>query len=484
MILVLSSCTKGFDDIENSNNSTIVPPSTLFTGISRSTFVGLGEAGQQSAQFFVHTNGGALDEITYFFRRNNFSEYDILRNVERLRIETINQKAPEHYLGLAKFFKAYLMVQLTQKVGDIPYSDALKADENVVRPKYDTQKDLYIAVLRELDEANDLIPATGTVTGDIIFDGTLIKWKKLVNTFKLRVLMSLSQKEADTDINVATQFANIVNNPTKYPLMQSNADNAMFKYYDVSGFRHFWASSTDALNYRMCTTLGDILKANQDPRIQKFFNVPASPAGGNPADFSVYKSIDHGVPTSTSSSIQTTTSPLNSRYIGSATGEPYIQVSYHELQFVLAEAAFRGWITGDVESYYNEGIRSSCRFYSIPDATINTFLAGNVKYDATKGLQQISTQRWIGYFMNSGYEALWNHRRTRARGFDPSNPNLPLGYPTFNIGPVNNNDGKIPNRYQYPENEGRLNTENLTEAVQRQFGTDDINGIMWSLIKL
>src|SRR5690606_29957228 len=178
LILILGSCTKGFDDIENPNSSTIVPPSVLFTGVSRSAFGGLAEAGQQAAQFYVSYNGGALDEITYYFQRNSFSEYSHLRNVERLRIEAESQDAPAYYLGLAKFLKAYLFVQLTQKVGDIPYSEALLAKDGIVSPKYDSQKNIYMNVLKELEEANELIPATGTVVGDIIFDGSLLKWKK------------------------------------------------------------------------------------------------------------------------------------------------------------------------------------------------------------------------------------------------------------------------------------------------------------------
>lgn len=481
LILLISSCTSGFDDIENSNNPTTVPPSVLFTGVSRSTFNGLAEAGQQSAQFFVHYNGGALDEITYFFQRNSFAEFDILRNVERMRVETELQNEPSYYLGLAKFFRAYLTVQLTQKVGDIPYSESLGAVEGIVQPKYDKQKDVYIGVLSDLEEANDLIPSSGTVTGDIIFDGSLLKWKKLVNTFRLRVLMSLSLKTLDSDVKVVEQFKQIFDNPAKYPLMENNSDNAVFKYFDVSGARHFWSNSTDARNYRLSTTLGDILKANLDPRLPLFFAVPASPAGLNSSNLSVYKSIDHGVATATSAPLQATTSPLNNRYIGNVTAEPYIQVSYHELQFVLAEAAWRGWIDSNVETHYNNAIAASCKFYGITDSQIANFLAGPVKYNPTIGLRQILTQRWVGYFMNSGYEAYWNHRRTRMRGFDPSNPNTPLGYPAFNIGVVNRNDGKLPNRYQYPLNEAYYNEDNVTRAIQDQFGTDDINGLMWSI---
>lgn len=483
IILTMGACTKGFNDIENPNSSTVVPPAVLFTGVSRAALGGLAEAGQQAAQFYVSYNGGALDEITYFFQRNSFAEYDILRNVEQLRIETEQQKAPEYYLGLAKFFRAYLLVQLTQKVGDIPYSEALMAKDGVTSPKYDTQKAVYVGVLKELEEANNLIPATGTLTGDIIFDGTLLKWKKLVNTFRLRVLMSLSLKTGDADIDVMNQFKMIYENPAKYPVMQSNADNAAFKYYDVTGARHFWSAITAATPYRLCTTLGNVLRSTADPRLPKFFEIPAATPTADPNLPASYKSIDHGVTTATSAALIGTTSALHNRYIGKPVGEPYLQVAYHELQFILAEASFRGWISGDPELFYNEGIKNSCRFYGIAEPDITTFLAGNVKYVPNDGLKMICTQRWVGYFMNSGYEAYWNHRRTRVKRFDETNTNTDRGYPEFTIGVVNRNDGKLANRFLYPLNEVYYNERNLTDAVVRQYGTDHINGLMWSLIK-
>ena len=481
--LTLSGCTKGFNDIENPNSTTIVPPSTLFTGISRSTFNSVGEAAQQASQFYVHLNGGALNEITYDLGRNALSEYNVLRNVEKLKFEAERQNAPAYYLGLVKFFRAYLFVQATQKVGDIPYSEALKAAEGVLAPKYDKQKDVYIGVLKELEEANDLIPASGTLNGDIIFDGSLLKWKKLVNTFRLRVLMSLSLKTGDADLDIINQFKKIYNDPAKYPIMTGNVDNCEFKYYNATGAYHYWYTSVDVKNYRMCTTLGDVLKANQDPRLFKYFEVPTSPAGLNATVHANYKSIDHGVATSVSSPLELLISKINSRYINQPVGISYVQLGYAELQFILAEASYRGWITGDTETFYKEGIRASAQYHGVSTSEINTFLAGPVKFDESIGLKQINIQRWVAYFQSSNYEAFWNQRRTRVKGFDNTNTSSETGYPVFRVGNVNKNDGKIPNRYQYYLQEAYYNERNLTEAIQRQFGEDNINGVMWSLIK-
>ncbi len=481
LLLSLVSCRKGFKDIKNENASTTVSPYLLFTSATRATFTGTGEMGQQAAQFYVNYNGGQLDEITYYFQRSNFNEYSTLRQVERMRIEAKAGNYPEYYEGLAKFLRSYLFYQMTMRVGDIPYSDALNAMNGVTAPKYDKQKDVFIGILKELEEANQLIPVSGNIVNDLMFAGDLNKWKRFVNTFRLKVLLSLSQRESDADLKIKEQFKMIVEDQIKYPLMRNSGDNAQFKYYDIPGAKHFWATLTDKTPFRMSNTIGTVLKANQDPRLFVFFQVPEQPAGLNPTNFNSYIGINHGQPTAITAALEKTSAPLNSRYRGQPTVEPWVNLGYHELQFVLAEASYRGWISGNTETFYEEAIRSSCKFYGISDGAINTFLAGPVKYDSADALRQINTQRWVAYFMNSGYDALWNHRRTRMQGFDSSGGNTSKGYPEFEVGSANRNDGQLPYRFLYPLDEINYNFENVAEAIRRQYVSDDINGKMWLL---
>ena len=56
-------------------------------------------------------------------------------------------------------------------------------------------------------------------------------------------------------------------------------------------------------------------------------------------------------------------SKLNNRYLETEVGEPFIRIGYAELQFILAEAALRKWITGEgAEGYYKSGIRAAMEF--------------------------------------------------------------------------------------------------------------------------
>lgn len=484
LAMIGNGCTKDFAGLQrNPNKPGEVPPVLLFTYLQRSALQG-DNAGQMSAQYYVsYTIGGTLDEATYFWQRYSFGGYSAVRNAYKMEQEAARVNAPAYFKGLALFFRAYSLISLTEKLGDIPYSEAMKGDEGLYYPKYDTQKQVYKGCLDELEIANELIPATGSIDGDIIFDGSLLKWKKFVNTYRLKVLMSLSLKTGDPDIDVIGQFRKIMADPTKYPIMTSNDDNAAFKYYDIEGQRHYfyggWKGETPM---RMSNTFGDVLVGTHDPRLFKFFDVPAVPKDLDANVFENYKSIPFGLLSTEMASMEKTTSALDARYVDNPVVEPYLIQSYHDLQFILAEAVVRGWITGNAETYYNNGIKGSCKFYAIPDAEINKFLAGAVKYDANKALEQICIQRWVGYFGNSHWDAVANHRRTRIRGFDPKGANTDMGWPKFNIGTANRNGGRIPYRYMYPQTELDYNARNLADAVARQWGEDNINNKMWTLI--
>ena len=73
-----------------------------------------------------------------------------------------------------------------------------------------------------LDEANTQLTtlinaADVSLSGDIYLGNDLRKWQRIVNTMRLRLLIQLSKKVTDADLNIKGQFADIINNPSKYP---------------------------------------------------------------------------------------------------------------------------------------------------------------------------------------------------------------------------------------------------------------------------
>ena len=94
---------------------------------------------------------------------------------------------------------------------------------------------MFVQAFKWLESSNaDLttLIASGSagLSGDIYFNGDLKQWQKVVNTLRMRLLLELSKKAGDADLNVPGQFAAIVGNPTKYPLMTSAADNMQLLY--------------------------------------------------------------------------------------------------------------------------------------------------------------------------------------------------------------------------------------------------------------
>jgi hypothetical protein len=98
-------------------------------------------------------------------------------------VELSNDVDKDAYTGLAKFIKAYKLFYLSLEVGDIPYKEALQGEEGNLTPVYDTQKEVLLQVLEDLDSAYEHFSAAKSFEGDPIFDGDPESWKKTVTAF-------------------------------------------------------------------------------------------------------------------------------------------------------------------------------------------------------------------------------------------------------------------------------------------------------------
>lgn len=471
--LFLSSCKKHEYYQTNPNNPSTGTPALLLTNILTSTFNVSPLSSSYSDRhltFFERVN----TNVNYGWAQAGFGSYDLLRQVKDMD-EKAQASGEQNYRGLAKFFRAVYFLQLTETFGDVPYSEAMKALENVPAPKYDLQKDVFKGILTELDEANSLLdPAKGFMSGDIIYGSVastqVVKWKKLVNAFTLRVLVHLSKKESDADLNIKARFQNIIANPAKYPLMTSNADNGQITYNTSATNNAYPTFQSLSLQTSVAMEKGfvDILKSLNDPRLFQM----AEPVSGQPSNvISSYAGVNAGLSVSAQQSASGAASKVKSRYWNSAVNEPMIFLGYAEQEFLIAEAIARNWISGagTAQQHYSNGIVASMQFYGISGAPVTAYLAqSSVMFDPANAISHIITQKYIALFMNSGWEAFFEQRRT--------------GVPVFNVGPGTLNSGLVPKRWLYPQNEFSLNAENVKAAVQRQYGgTDNINGMMWIL---
>ena len=485
-IVLLSNCsTDTFEELAvNPNQPTAAPASLIFNGTLNDMYESPFALTHRWNQYYL-CNYNYYGNNEYNWTSNSFDFYT-LKNVSKMveENEKTGADAVNVYSAMAKFQKAYLAYRMTMKFGNIPFSEALQGAE-LTEPKYDDQKQVFVQILNLLDEANNemntlITSGKRNIDGDIYFNGDLTKWQQVVNAFKLRVLIQLSNKTAEADLRVKERFAEIVNNPAKYPIVKTNADALAYKY--ISGINNYPLNpgneGFDKRRYNLSATHLNKLVSLKDPRTF----VLADPAearingGMTASDFGAYVGADPG------ESLDDMTFKMNKgeysainqkRYYGSYGGpEPGVLVGYIEMAFNIAEGMNRGW-AGDANTaalWYKNGILASLNFYGINDAsTIDTYFAQsavNYKGQNAEGLKQILEQRYLGLFNQAGFESYYNWRRT--------------GVPTFTTGVGTGNGGVIPLRWQYPTAERTANKTNYNAALSSQFGgQDDINAKMW-----
>jgi hypothetical protein len=504
VIGTMAACNKSFDSLQaDPNRATSVPANLILNNVLLN-FTNGAFNGKQIANQYYACNYAYYGNNEYNWTGYSFGNYNTLKNIIQMETEASKSVAsPNPYTAIGKFLKAYFLYDLTMNLGDIPVSDALKGLTNVT-PKYDTQKQVFQQILTYLEQANTEMGSLKTtnyvLASDFYYGNDLSKWQKAVNAFKLRVLIQLSNKEADADLAIKTKFAETISNPTKYPVFASDADNLTFVYNnqynkystnpDNFGF--------DATRYNMSSTYLGNLTALKDPRT---FYV-AEPAAALVTSGKMPNSYDAFAGAGSGEDLATMSANANlgkysfinrKRYYQTYTAETTTQVGYQELCFNIAEAAHRGWITGqNAETWYQNGIKASQSFYGIkegantvtfqkPSGTLaesvtysvdykyaDYYAQANVKYAGagTTGLNQILLQKYLAMYQNSGAEGYYNWRRT--------------GVPTFHTGPGSGNSQRVALRYQYPSTERAVNKVNVEAAITAQYGgTDDINAKMW-----
>lgn len=514
-MLALASCKKTFDELGTDNNRpNSVPPSLILNGVLNDLYNGPYGDYEKWDQYFLQNYDYYGNNRYDFGSGTNF--YTTLKNVMKMEEEAkrIQLPAVNPYSALAKFLKAYFFTQMSLQMGDIPMKDALKGLD-ALTPAYDSQKDIFKQAFDWLEEANtDLASLQGSennLQGDIYLGNDFLKWQKVVNAYRLRLLIHLSKK-ADasdaSDLQIKKQFNDIVSSPAKYPLMAGAGDNMAYQYiYPTNKYPKNPSSfGFDALRENTSSTYVSLLTNLKDPRVY----ITCEPASAlfnasNPGDFNAFIGAnpgeDQGIMYVKANSGQY--SLLNRyHYYRTYTAENCIQIGYPEMCFNIAEGINRGWAptlsASDAEKYYKNGITASMAFYGIPTSgplqvyffkqgysiddpsafstyniniDFNTYYAQvSVNYNGNNatGLTQILQQRYLALYSHSGLESYFTFRRT--------------GIPVFGTGPGTGNSGRIASRFQYLSSERSTNSSNYNAALTNQFGgNDDINGIMWLL---
>jgi hypothetical protein len=532
LIGAITSCSKDYlrdyDTIQQKDAVESVNDPFLLSSIIKKTALFYQEQGYSSTklsgatQYIVRNYQGGDNTYSGFKSPTTemYSAMDILKLVDA-SIKLAEIRGSKTHEGIFMTFRVLIFSYMTDYYGDVYYTEALKGREGILYPKYDKQQDIYTGLLSELAKAETLIDGgTDPVSSsyDLLFAGDKQKWLRFNNSLRLRLLMHESKKIS----NVGAEINSIVSK-----VMTGVNDNASLAYIGTTAANSWtggplnWATADEFDKRRPSKTLVDMLASLNDPRLQVWFAPVEKPWTNNPAlDGVTVNTTDRNGYTYTSKweyvdmakpAIAAQAGNIldkdklyagwiagmapdfkngNGHYDTQAGGVvgnfkvskfstlfrqnkhnllKAVIMNADEVQFNLAEAVVKGYITGNADTYYRNGITYSMKRWGISDADIATYLAQAsiaLPADNAGKLDKIATQKWLALFLVST-ESYIELRRTRL-------PDI------FNNGNLKNY--VFPSRFRYPGNELGQNKNAYDAGVATLApAVDDEYSKMWIL---
>ena len=504
-IVCLMSCTKGFEE-KNQNPYAItrIDAGLLFTGAQRSMNVGNWDGEQTIVQQYMNAyNQGATagfqfneDIDTY-----NTPRWGVSTGVIKPLVQIISlikdDPAAKNLYNMVRIWKAYAYMTLVDTYGDVPYTEAGKGYlEGINYPKFDKMADIYSDLYNELKTATaDLSASNEYVKSDLFFGGSstvtpaiiaaqVAHWKKIGYSLLLRLGMRYSKIDP-------TKAASIAQEAFTGGVILSNSDNVVVTQYDATvgnGFSNL-QRNINPFWYYLAEPFVNRLKGTSDPRLKYIGASYADPAKYTTSARDTTTANQYGFPVGYDQSSVL----LYPGYRGTkGGGQNYTQLNYDvvastvapaffitnaQTQLLLAEAKFKGWITGGLtaQQYYEAGVKAAMDDWALfpgvqSPAVSNSekngyLLHPAVAYSDAKALELINTQYWFASITN-GAEGFANWRRS---GFPVLQPNL------YN----NNLNGGFVKRMAYPNAEEAQNSDNYKAAVASMGGDGLTQRIFW-----
>lgn len=460
LMLVGVSCSD-FGDINNDpNNTTSVAPEVLLTNSLRSVADVIGAtSGIYYVQYMSqtqYTDATRYSDINFNFNGwytgpladlNHIIE---LNSDEATAIDALQSGSNANQIAVARIMKAYFFQFMTDRWGPLPYTNALQGRANLT-PAYDTQETIYRDVLKELKEAVAQMDGGAGVDGDFILGGDMEQWAKFANSLRAIAAMRLSEVDEAT---ARTEFADAI----AAGVISSNDETVLYPFLAETNNQNPWFGRfLTRTDFAISSTMVDYMKPLGDPRL----DVYADPA----PNFGDVRGMPYGIENAGDIPNADISFPGFPAVRGQ--DSPIAIVSYSQMLFSMAEAAARGWISGDAEQLYQDAIKASWEQWGVYDETaFQTFIAQpDVAYDAGNFMEIIHNQKWVAMYLQ-GYEAWAEWRRS--------------GYPELSPAPVPLSDlPEIPVRHGYPTTERDLNADNYNAGVSLLGGEDNLHTPLW-----
>lgn len=349
-------------------------------------------------------------------------------------------------IAMIELVNVYAWLNLVDTYGDVPYFGALKATaENPGNAEipYDDAKTIYMDLIKRTNTALALInTAESGYDKDLIYKGNMTKWKKMGNSLKFKMAITLADVEPALAKTYAEEafagglFTEKLDNFGLQTFPSGLLSNPVYQDVIQSGRNDFIPSDV----------LINFMNAKNDPRRAIWFTtVDNLYVGGRYARQNVFGQFSH--------------------FTNAISGENAqgFLLDYTEIAFMRAEAAQRGFnVGGAAPALYEQAIRASMKEYGVDDTEAATYITAN-PYDAANWKKSIGEQAWIAMF-NKGFQA-WDFARR-------------LDFPVF-VNPSNSRTEAVPIRMTYSDQEYLLNNANVTAAASKIGGDKVSTKLFW-----
>ena len=458
-----SSCNK-LEDFGDTNLNPSATTEPILAALLTNAEAGIGGYASQTrsglyAQYFSETQ--YTDVSLYSIPQLDFAgEYaGVLNDLQMI----INKNQNKNMNAVAKILKQYIFSTVTDRWGDVPYSEALSGKST---PKYDKQEDIYKGMIKALKEVVGEFDNTSLISGDVIFNGDVASWKRTANSIRLMLALQLSKRYPGASEYAATEFKAALADPAG--LIVTNSQNFIVDYPGGNYKSNWWRVYDGRKDYGESKTVTDLMASLSDSRQNAFGGITQD---GTSPDAFVTSNI--GVPYGLKRADAEAFTAANTGWarilrgdVRKETGDVVV-ISAAQIALAKAEAANYGWTTDVLATVYNQGIALSFEQWgqtmSVGYTTQTNVTLGAV--GAAGNLGKIATQRYIASYPN-GLQA-WNI--WRKTGF-------PVLMPTPN---ATNSTKTIPRRYVYAASEYTSNKASIEAALTNLPGGDKMDSKIW-----
>jgi hypothetical protein len=372
------------------------------------------------------------------------------------RIQTVSgESADKGNYYVAEALSIFTWQVITDVWGDVPYFEALKGDEGLFSPKFNSGEEIYADLLLRVNAllAVDLTESTLDKNYDLVYKGDLAKWQAFANSVKLKLMMRLSETASyDNAAVISFIEANTFISGSAMIPGSTWADKEEGKRHPMREFQEGGAEYLSK-NVIASRTFLDYLKNNSDPRLDVLFTkTGANHEGAFFGDFNSKADTDGD---GTKDDKESYSTPLF------AADMDLMIMSTWEINFFIAEAYARSENNAKAKEFYDLGVEASlAQNGGLANDIITTGYATWVDGSSEEGIKQIAMQKWVANANYQHIESLLERNRTKypaVNSMDISSDranayeNFPIGFLSVSVTGKAKTNGKLPSSPTYPE---------------------------------